>query len=173
MEINHGPSPYGRYKPTHIEPDQITKIPGLSDLEDLPEYATNTNHRIPFEIAEIHGSCSNGSINSEFNGKSGEFHIPLICGICEYINEIQVKWNNKRKEWIGITHNFWLESGAEYDESWSKEAYRLDDYCKKKIIQAFNIPKDAIPFCIANMMSPSELEKIASEIQLKSGAKVL
>ena len=73
---------------------------------------------------------------------------------------IIMPWIEARKEWVVLHYKNWLECGASYDERWNG-AWALNDYCQRKILEAYGIPGGTISLTAAST-SPSDLEKMAA-----------
>ena len=137
IELNFGKSIY--YSTPHPDDvsassnDMIIRIPEQGDLKSMPigssiNYLSQAEAElitfIPKKSRQIFPAVT-------FHiRKDGEFDIE---------QRIIIPWVKEREEWVSIYYKKWIESFPHDDETYCGP-YHLDEYCRRKILEAFDIP---------------------------------
>lgn len=72
-------------------------------------------------------------------------------------NEVMLIWIEKRKEWVTIWRDEWLESVRRGTNKCYRGPFASDDLGSQKILQAYEIPPDLIPLETVRKIGPEEL----------------
>lgn len=192
-ELNFGPSEYrsynSRYEPDP-EPDMIIKIPEQGELEPLPDYVLkdflDTKEATAQQGVLMPEKPEGGRFVLRLDIKSGyKWHavvFPLRCdfqGCCDLEKRIIMPWIDQRGEWVAMYYRKWIESMPRNDECYSGP-FKLNDYCKRKILEAFDVSEETIGLYSDGLgkkllledvpqITPAQLNKMAPSHYVWSG----
>lgn len=159
-ELNFGKSEYATYRPPQTaedEPDMVVHIPESGALPNMPCYLSNEFKAFADALVKKSTLVPDKS-RQEYPAVT----FPVVSrDYFDYINNIVMPWIEARKEWVVLYYHRWLEGSPSYDEHWDG-AYALDDYCKRKILEAYNLPEEKIDLTAVVSTSPSDLEKLVA-----------
>lgn len=160
IELNFGKSEYVTYGPIsdlYTEPDMSIQIPTEGTLESLSHYEKDF---LDFGEAEVkvYSLTPKESLESFVT-----LEFPLNHDEFDFDHKAILLWVNKREEWVVLIYRRWLESGARKDEYYAGP-YELNDYCQRKILQAYRIPEIVIAPRAVVSIDPEQLTKIGDRI---------
>ena len=161
IRINFGVSIFSKTSPGIPVEERVLKIPkkGIFESFSRPDLYINPIETNPSEIILA-------TYEKYYRGNQADNIIPTISfGMLSEqdsseVNQMYLLWIEERGDWNAIWHREWCESGLHTDES-ETGPFKLDDYCRTILAQAYNIPKE-LSIQDISKMSPSELEKLTT-----------
>jgi hypothetical protein len=148
-QINFGASNYVRNAPGVPLEDTILTYPDKGPLGT--NNAEINKYFPPEELKSLVPECYRGSnwLRVSKNSLVGS-------------EDLDFQWIESRNEWLLIYHRNWLESMAWGDDDSYQGPYRCEPHHLAKIAEAYDLPKDLIPYDQLVHTPPSDLAILAS-----------
>jgi hypothetical protein len=81
---------------------------------------------------------------------------PLPKDSWEYVHDVELLWVKARCEWVGIKHGYYQETCQINGED-HYGPYALDDYCRRKLLQAYGRTERDFSLAGVHRISPEQL----------------